>query len=268
MSDSVADAIVDVSDSVIMPHFQALAESEIFEKGPGDLVTVADRESEVELAARLLDLEPGSVVVGEEAVAADPDVLLHAADKGKVWLIDPIDGTSAFAKGADRFAVMVALLEDGQTVKSWIWQPTTKRMFTAELGNGAFVNSARLATAPPLPETDLRGDVRIKHFDEVARARLKARSRTMPGVAIEAGGAVGYVYPELAEGELDFAIFGRQYPWDHAPGSLLLQESGGRALTLEGGAYDPTRTTWGLLSTGPDVDWEVVRSLLLDETGE
>ncbi|MDI5982912.1 inositol monophosphatase family protein, partial [Amycolatopsis magusensis] len=57
----------------IMPRFRQLAEHEVDEKsGPHDLVTVADRRAEEHLTASLTKLLPGSVVVGEEAVHADP----------------------------------------------------------------------------------------------------------------------------------------------------------------------------------------------------
>lgn len=264
MNDTVAQAIVEVSDAVVMPRHRVLTSEQIFEKSPGDLVTVADREAEAELTKRLLDIDPKSQVVGEESVAANPEQLAIAASGGRVWVVDPIDGTSAFAGGRDRFAVMVALLDSGQIVKSWIWQPTTARMYVAELGGGAWVNDEPLKTASRSGDQQLRGDVRVRNFDEATRTDLKARSKQLPGVLVEQGGAVGYVYPELAEGDLDFALFGRQYPWDHAPGTLLLREAGGHALSLDATEYDPTCTTWGLLCTGPEVDWSHVRSEMFD----
>jgi fructose-1,6-bisphosphatase/inositol monophosphatase family enzyme len=74
----VPDALVDqvgrllrrAARTAVLPLFQHLAVDDIEEKAPGELVTVADRESERIIAAGLLDLLPGSTVVGEEAVAA------------------------------------------------------------------------------------------------------------------------------------------------------------------------------------------------------
>ena len=75
-------------------------------------------------------------------------------------------------------------------------------------------------------------------------------------VVLDRGGACGYVYPDLATGTLDFAVFGRQYPWDHAAGALLVSEAGGAARDLSGAAYSPTHTTWGLLSVSHRDQWE------------
>lgn len=258
--DQVALAIRSVCADVIMPRFQALGPDDVMEKGPGDFVTVADQLAELALTDCLLDIEPGSRVVGEEAVAADWTVLDRAASDGTVWLIDPIDGTGAFARGKSRFAVMVARLIDGETVSGWIWQPTDGRMFIAHRRAGAFVNGERIdpRTHPRHALDELSGDVRTSFFVDHKRLELMSRIQHRDTVSVDRGGACGYVYPELATGVLDFAVFGRQYPWDHAAGALLLEESGGTARALDGGPYIPTHTTWGLLSVSHHEQWDPV----------
>ncbi len=259
-SDLVADAIREVCADVIMPRFQSLGPDDVMEKGPGDLVTVADQEAERELTTRFLDLESGSAVVGEEAVAADPMVLERAAGAGTVWIIDPIDGTGSFARGQPRFAVMVARLVDGETVSGWIWQPTVNRMYVAHKREGAYCNGVRLdPRANPRHALDeMTGDVRTSFFVDHKRLELMRRFEDRDRVLVDNGGACGYVYPELATGELDFAVFGRQYPWDHAPGALILEEAGGSARALDGKSYLPTHTTWGLLSVSHHEQWDPI----------
>src|SRR5262245_63225070 len=99
-----------------MPRFGKLEPGDVSSKAPGEPVTVADREAESALAAGLTALRPGSVVVGEEAVSADPSLLGRLRQPGEVWVIDPIDGTANFAAGREPFALMVALLRDTVTV--------------------------------------------------------------------------------------------------------------------------------------------------------
>lgn len=258
--DDVALAIREVCAQVIMPRFRALGPTDVMEKGPGDLVTVADQLAEKELTSRLLDLEPGSQVVGEESVAAEPTVLERASADGTVWIIDPIDGTGSFARGQSRFAVMVARLVDGQTVSGWIWQPMDDRMFVAHRRGGAFCNGVKLLRRdnPRRPLDEMTGDVRTTFFVDHKRLELMRRFAGRDRVLVDHGGACGYVYPELATGELDFAVFGRQYPWDHAPGALILEEAGGIARDLDGAPYLPTHTTWGLLSVSHHEQWDPV----------
>ena len=70
--DRVARVLAEVADQEILPRWRNLASGDVREKtGPNDLVTVADEAAEKALAARLQDLLPGSVLVGEEAVEAD-----------------------------------------------------------------------------------------------------------------------------------------------------------------------------------------------------
>ena len=258
--DEVADAIREVCAAVIMPGFRALGPDDVMEKGPGDLVTVADQLAEIELTERLVSIEPGSQVVGEEGVAEDPSVIERVAAAGTVWLIDPIDGTGSFARGLPRFAVMVARLVDGQTASAWIWQPTAGRMYVAHRRGGAFCNGVKLERKanPRRDLNELTGDVRTTFFVDHKSMELMRRLADRDRVKVDHGGACGYVYPELATGELDYAVFGRQYPWDHAPGALILEEVGGIARELDGEPYRPTHTSWGLLSVSHHEQWDPI----------
>ena len=87
-----------VAAEVITPRFRSLSSAQIDEKKPGDLVTVADHESEELITKALLDAYPDAVVLGEEAYAGDKDLLprFRAAEHG--FTVDPVDGTTAAAK--------------------------------------------------------------------------------------------------------------------------------------------------------------------------
>ncbi len=198
----VAQAIRQVSESIIMPRYRQLEDDEIFEKGPGDLVTVADRESELALAAALLEIDPTSLFVGEEAVAATPVTIELAREAGRVWIVDPIDGTGAFARGKPRFAVMVALLQDGATTTSWIWQPVDQRMYVGALGGETTVNG--LSVTPVVGSgrartlAEMSGIVRTTYFDEDQRKKVDRRVESLERVRLNRGGAVRLHLPRTA----------------------------------------------------------------------
>ena len=128
----VSALLVDVAARVVLPRWRRLASHEIFDKGHGDLVTVADREAERELGAALAAATPGALIVGEEAVAEGVTNLADLAGAGHAWLIDPVDGTGNFAHGSPDFAVMVAEVVGGATERAWIWQPVHERLYVAE----------------------------------------------------------------------------------------------------------------------------------------
>ena len=75
MLDQVAELIREVAATIVLPRFRHLAADEVHQKTPGDLVTIADQESERALTKGLTALRPGSTVVGEEGVAADPAMM-------------------------------------------------------------------------------------------------------------------------------------------------------------------------------------------------
>lgn len=245
--EQVEQAIREVAATIVLPRFRALAEGDVDEKGPGDLVTIADREAEAALTGVLACLLPGSVVVGEEAVAADPGVLARGAGQERVWVIDPIDGTGNFVAGSADFGIMVALVEGGVTTASWIHHPVPDRLFTAARGAGAAVDGRSIVRTPaPVAEGELDLTVVTRLLDDETNARVRGRAaplgRLHPNV-----GAACIQYPRVAEGELDAVLYWRTLVWDHAAGALLLEEAGGHVARLDGAAYEPWSDRTGLL---------------------
>ena len=262
MLDQVAELIREVAATVVLPRFQKLRDHEIEQKAPGDLVTVADQESERALTRGLTALLPGSQVVGEEAVAADPDVLRHVGDGGAVWIVDPVDGTNNFAAGKTPFAVMVALLREGEPVASWILDVVDERMTVAEAGSGAYIDGVRVKTRTDDPgAAELRGVVAHKYLPADLRERC---APNYPRFAEVTAGhhCAGYEYPAVATDEQQFALFWRILPWDHVPGSLILREAGGTVLHLDGSEYRPTDSERGLLVASNTDVWQTVNNTL------
>ncbi len=259
--DDVAAVLREAARDAIAPRFRALAAGEVEEKAPGEVVTVADREAEAIIAARLAELLPGVPVVGEEAVAADPSLLAAAREAERAWLVDPLDGTANFARGDSHWAVMVALVHRGETVASWIYRHTDGRLFTAERGAGAWCDGERLASAGSRQLGALRGAVLARFLTDAERAHMVPRFACLGEVT---GGfsCAGYEYPAIIAGEEDFALFQRTLPWDHAPGALLLTEAGGAARRPDGTDYDLDHTQRGLLLASSDRTWREVRSVL------
>ncbi len=221
----------DVARQVIIPRFRSLACEEIMEKNPGDLVTVADREAEHLITDALIADDPGTLVVGEEATSADPTLLDRLAVAEHAFVVDPVDGTKNFVHGRPDYAVMVAELHLGQSVRGWIWQPEHKLAYVAERGGGLYRNGERVHRRAPA---------------NGARRRLLTSRRSEEGRHgdIELGPSAwccGVDYPWLAEGKADALLYARTMPWDHAPGSLFVSETGGIVRYVDGVTYRPGR---------------------------
>lgn len=235
------------NEEVIQPRFRALADDQVQEKNPGDLVTVADREAEIFLTKELQAAYPDAAILGEEATSIDPRVLERASGAPHVFTIDPVDGTRNFVHGSPDHAVMVAEVRAGQTVRSWIYQPQHQRSYVAEAGAGAWCNGERMANLEPAGKVgDLRG--------ATSHHRLLRNQPEGLAPLQEAWWSCGIDYPRLASGEIDYLVYKHDWPWDHLPGALLVSEVGGQIGRLDGGAYRlDTRRPWVLATTDQKV---------------
>ena len=139
--DDVAILLREVAEVAILPRFQRLAAGDVRDKSPGEEVTIADEDAERLLTSRLMQLMPGSVVIGEEAAARSPE-LLEQAGQESVWLVDPLDGTSNFVAGSACFSTMGCLLRRGEAIGAWMLSPVSGTLHMAEKGSGAFVEGS------------------------------------------------------------------------------------------------------------------------------
>ncbi len=259
----VSAVIEEIAAADVLPRFQALADHEIEEKSAGELVTVVDVAVENILTARLQDLLPGSLVVGEEAVHAEPALMDQINTDAPVWIIDPIDGTRNFAHGRPTFAIMVALIQHGDAQAAWIQEPVSGRFGVAELGSGAWLNGRRMAVAAPDEPARMTGALHASSYAtrEIARRIDQRRSRV---AAVKSLGCAGAEYLRLAAGEVHFSLFTRLMPWDHVPGTLLHQEAGGIALCFDRRPYKAERyRDTGLLMAPDQKSWDALRDTLL-----
>ena len=235
----LGEVLREVALREIAPRFQQLAPSDVFRKpsaeDPHDLVTAADRAAEAELTLRLPELVPGSTVVGEEAVAADASVLARLRGSAPVWVVDPLDGTKNFAAGHGPFGSMVVLVERGTLLAAGIYLTEGDNLFLAERGLGAFHNGERIP--PRIPTTGvLKGTVNVRYMPPDLAAPLNARAALHTQIAPVFCAA--HEYTETALGKKDYVVYYRLFPWDHAPGALIVREAGGAVRHPDGRDYD------------------------------
>ncbi|MDQ0810138.1 fructose-1,6-bisphosphatase/inositol monophosphatase family enzyme [Streptomyces sp. B3I7] len=241
-ADDVAAAIRTAAATEIMPRFRRLEAHEVDEKtGPHDLVTDADLNAEAHLTEELARLLPGSTVVGEEAVHADPRVYEAIRGEAPVWIVDPVDGTRQFVHGDTGFCTLVALARGGDLLASWTYAPAREQFATAIRGRGAFLDGSPLRSGSPRPDHGL--EVATSHPDYTTDAQKQALlALRTPGVRPRPCGSAGLEYLAVARGELDATAFTWEAAWDHAAGLLLVEEAGGTHLTSDG---VPFRITGG-----------------------
>ena len=209
-------------------------------------VTEADIEVNELLHERLRGARPDYGWLSEET-EDDSSRLTHPL----VWVVDPIDGTRAFAKGRPHFVISVALVEEGRPVLGVLFNPATDEFFEAEKGKGAFLNGR------PIHVSDCS---RIEGCRMIAFAPMfkhPAWPEPWPEMDISDRNSVAYRVALVASGEADatLALNGKS-DWDLAAADLILHEAGGRMTAHDGTPYLYNRASTrhpSLLAAGPSL---------------
>lgn len=259
--DRVGELMRDTAERELLPRFGRLTREQIREKKPGDLVTVADEAAERRIALGLQTILPGVPVVGEEAVAADPSLILEIARAPLAWVVDPLDGTHNFAHGRSSFAIIVALVRQGATVAGWIHDPVAGRSAWARRGEGAWLDGERIALPRGLTPKQMRGFMGFAFRRHVLeKGRPEALSQIGP---ITSYHCAGREYLDVLSGQRHYLLYRMVKPWDHAAGELMYREAGGHAARFDGSPYSPTVTEGGILAAPDLTAWRELHAILL-----
>jgi fructose-1,6-bisphosphatase/inositol monophosphatase family enzyme len=266
--DLVAQIIREVAAAEVMPRWRNLKAEDVAQKtGPDDLVTVADKAAEMALTQRLAGMLAGSGVVGEEAVAADASIMSRFQGEAPLWVIDPIDGTQAFATGQPEFTIMVGLVVGRRPVAGWIYAPAADTMHWAVGGHGAWREGrgvARQRLERPLAPQSLaqsRGIIGRRMLAPERLAHIEAQVGRFE--ALSPATFAGHQYPWLYEGRAHFCMFSKSEPWDHLPGLAIATELGLAYCKHDGTAYVPGDNRGGLLVGHDDAQLSALRDCLL-----
>jgi myo-inositol-1(or 4)-monophosphatase len=236
---AAASAITREGGQLARDYFLRRASLEIESKGQQDLVSVADRAVEDLIRAHLSRLFPSDDIIGEEGGYAD--------DRGgeRVWVIDPIDGTSNFLRGLPYWCVALAYLVDGRTELAVTYDPVHDELFTARRGQGTQRNGQPVQVSGRTdPGQSAIGSA--YSFKASLESYLVQVERIMRGGSdLRRLGSSALLLCHTADGRIDGAAMLLCYAWDVIGGLLLVQEAGGAAsdfladagLTVPGPAF-------------------------------
>ena len=217
--------------------FGEIENLQVSRKGPGDFVTVADRQAERTLREELQRVRPNYGFLGEEGTDIKGDGVHR-------WIVDPLDGTTNFLHGIPHFAISIALERDGEIVAGVVYEPIGDELFWAEKGAGAFLDT------PQSKSHRLRVSSRRQMGDALIATGIPFRGRGDHGVfagqlqavmAETAGvrrfGSAALDLAFVAAGRFDGFWESGLAPWDTAAGWLLVREAGGMVNEIGGRAY-------------------------------
>jgi myo-inositol-1(or 4)-monophosphatase len=186
-------------------------------KADGSLVTEADFASHHIITEELRRMFPADFILSEEEIDAAGFARAETA-----WILDPLDGTEVYARGQDYFAIFLSRRVRGEITEGIMYYPELGHYFQASKGRGATrdgvvlkVSSAATVLRPDSVFADGLAANSAPHWCQGARYPVCTRA-----------------FMGLCAGEIDGVVVkfssGTFYPWDFAPGALIIEESGGR----------------------------------------
>jgi myo-inositol-1(or 4)-monophosphatase len=189
-------------------------------------VTAADIAVDRLLRARFADARPDDGWLSEESRDAPARL-----ERGRVWVVDPIDGTRSYIARRPEFTISIALVVAGAPVVGVVCNPATDELYHAVRGGGAAKEQGgtnaplRVRPAPARP-------LLVASRSEVAAGELEPFGDDWDIAVV---GSTAYKLARVAAGEADgYLSRGAKSEWDVAAGVLLVQEAGGRATELDG----------------------------------
>ncbi len=203
-------------------------EHQITYKGPINVVTEVDRQSEDMLIERILGAFPDHSIIAEESG-------FFEGKNDHCWFIDPVDGTSNYAKGFPMFCVSIGYAYKGKMALAAVYDPIRDESYSAERRAGAYLNGEpiRVSTTDKLINsmlvTGFPYDMKQKENNLNHFARLSHKVQTIRRL----GSAVldqAYVASGRLDGYWEIGI----NAWDIAAGTLLIEEAGGIITTVKG----------------------------------
>jgi fructose-1,6-bisphosphatase/inositol monophosphatase family enzyme len=261
--EALATILREAAQAEAMSRFGRLDASMVTTKSEAiDLVTEADVATEQAIKARLAELMPDALFVGEESVAADPALLGRLAHAQLAVVIDPIDGTANYAAGLPLFATMAAVVSGGETVAGIIYDPMGEDWMLAEKGSGAWQRhpdgrSRRLQVAAPLPLEQMVGTASVAYMPRATRPQILQNTDKVRLVANYR--CAGHEYRTFVSGHTQFLSYNKLMPWDHLAGTLIAQEAGAHVARMDGEPYRPFHVDGGLLAAVDRASWEMLR---------
>ncbi|MBO6586589.1 MAG: inositol monophosphatase [Gracilimonas sp.] len=192
-------------------------------KGKNDLVTDADVKSEKKIIEVIEDAFPNDQILAEESKAK------ASIPEGRIWIIDPIDGTTNFAHSFPVYCVSIALWENREPKVGLVYEVANDELFTATEGGGAYLNEERIwISQNEDPSSSLIGTGFPYNNLNLVDNYLKLFKRMMEKThGVRRPGSAAWDLCNVACGRFEgFYEYGLS-PWDVAAGVLIIKEAGG-----------------------------------------
>ena len=199
------------ASKVIIRDFGEIENLQVSKKGPRDFVTKTDKRVEKILIEELAKTKKSYSFLTEESGKIENN------DKNKIWIIDPIDGTTNFLHGIPHFAISIALKIDDEIKSALIHDPIKNEIYYAEQNNGAYFNNQRI-----------RVSKKNKLEDCLFSSNSIGLKFAYPELNMRNTGCAALDLAYVGSGRLDGFFHNKINIWDIAAGILIIEEAGGK----------------------------------------
>ena len=243
------------ASKILIRDFGEIEKLQVSLKGPGDFVTASDKKVEKILIEELQKARPDYSILSEEIGKINND-------ESYKWIIDPIDGTANFLHGIPHFAISIGLEHNKEIICGIIYDPIKDEMFTAEKGNGSYLNNQRMRVSSRSKLKDcivFTGGPKYesKNRDLALEEYKKFSSKTLIPIRKLGSAALDMAY--VAAGRCDGFWQRNLNYWDIAAGIILVKEAGGFVTDFSGNnRYVENKT---ILATNSRINKEMIEVL-------
>src|SRR3989344_4285281 len=238
LAKTIAEAAAKETGILLNENFYKAKGMSSKNKNKGDIVTDIDLKAEKIILDSIKSHFPDHDILSEEA----GDIGNHKSKY--LWIVDPIDGTMNYYHGVSPYRIGIALLEDKEPILNVLYNPTKNELYTATKNGGAFLNGEKITVSN---RTDLKDCVVMFHLS----SKKDPRIRTMnilekiceEAMQVRMLGSTLASASYIASGRFDIFFSVQQKAWDIFPGSLLIEEAGGKVTDIKGNKITPESTS-------------------------
>ena len=232
-------AIAARAGEILMDRYERL--ERIDYKSARDVVTEADHESEALILDAIRTMHPSDAILAEEtgehrAVSGEAPT----SGRGRVWIVDPLDGTVNYANGIPFFCVSIGLIVDGRPALGVIHDPTRDETFAATVDtpamlSGSLGQGSHVVTASDKERlSDFVISMSLNGRGVATRGKAIRRAIRIPRTMGSAALALAYV----ANGRFDaFIQEGGLSAWDVAAAGVIAERGGAIVTSMAGGPW-------------------------------
>ncbi|MGB0843821.1 MAG: inositol monophosphatase family protein [Alphaproteobacteria bacterium] len=232
---SMRSAVYKTSNRLRRDFFE-VAELQVSKKGPGQFVSSADLTAEKTLIAELRKIRPNASFYAEESGSTKVEFDGEGEDEQQLWIIDPLDGTTNFLHGLPHWCISIAYAEKGRVKAAMIFDAFKEELFTAELGEGAFLNEKRfrIAGRSEMNECIFGTEIPSKGRPDQDKFSVELSKIMAKSAGVRCFGSAALNIAYVAAGRLDGYWNRDLKAWNVAAGILMVMEAGGSVTDLSG----------------------------------